>query len=322
MVSIAKMMWYNQFMNKKILYLIVALIAVAVLFTIIFNNKQSTVYAKDPYNATYVIDGTSVHLVDGAFESGTGPASSKTITRYFGKEARGDLNSDGREDVVFVITKQGPGTGTFYYVVAGLNDERGYHGTQGFLLGDRITPQSTSVQGNTVVVNYLDRHADEPFTVAPSVGKSKTLALDPKTLALGEATQPSVSGTPAPAPGSVAPVTSGTQTGSKLIGRKWEWINETSKAGVIATTSRPGAFTITLASGGKFSATTDCNQIGGTYSVSGGSLTFNSTYSTKMHCGSVDEDRFKQFLTDARTYKIANSKLFIYLKDGGSLAFR
>jgi heat shock protein HslJ len=323
-------MCYNKKMNKKIIYLILALLAVAVLFTIIFKQKQGTVYAKDPYNASYVIEGKSVHLVDGVAEVGSGPSSSKTVTRYFGTEARGDVNGDGREDVVFVITQQGPGTGTFYYVVAGLNDEKGYHGTSGYLLGDRIVPQSTVVTGGHVVANYLDRPSDEPLTVQPTLRKSKTVFLDPKTLVFGDAAQPTVSPSPTASPTkkpttSVKPTASPVapaQMGAKLVGRKWEWITQNFKDGTISTTSNPASFTVTISSNGTFTGTTDCNQLGGTYSVSGTSFTFRPVVTSKLHCGTTDEERFTQLLNDVRTFKLANNRLTFGLKDGGSISFK
>ena len=69
------------------------------------------------------------------------------------------------------------GSGRFYYVVAVLNKETGYEGSQGLLLGDRITPQTTEIEdGKFVVVNYADRKVGEDFSVQPSVAKSIKLS--------------------------------------------------------------------------------------------------------------------------------------------------
>ena len=104
--------------------------------------------------------------------------------------SRTDLNDDGREDVVFLLTQQRGGSGTFFYAVAALNTKAGYLGSDGYLLGDRIAPQTTVVSRNprhknVIVVNYGDRRPGEPMTAQPSVGKSVYLKLDAETVRWG-----------------------------------------------------------------------------------------------------------------------------------------
>jgi hypothetical protein len=153
--------------------------------------KNQVVATTDYKNATYVIDGKKVELQNGIAETEAVPGSfSKIITRYFGNELKTDLNNDGREDIVFLLTQQGEGSGTFYYAVAALNTKDGYVGSDGYLLGDRIAPQTTELsqnpkQKNVIVVNYADRAAGEPMTTMPSIGKSVYLKLDPKTMQWG-----------------------------------------------------------------------------------------------------------------------------------------
>lgn len=147
--------------------------------------------APDYKDATYLIDGTPVTLVNGAAETEAAPGSaSKITTKYFGNELSTDLNGDGRTDVVFLLTQETGGSGVFYYAVAALNTPEGYVGSDGYLLGDRIAPQSTTVSQNpkqvgVVVVNYADRAAGEPMSARPSEGKSVYLKLDPATMRWG-----------------------------------------------------------------------------------------------------------------------------------------
>ena len=101
-----------------------------------------------------------------------------------------DLNNDGLEDVVFLLTQETGGSGTFFYAVAALNTPAGYVGSDGYLLGDRIAPQTTNVSmnprhKNVIVVNYADRNPGEPMTERPSLGKSAYLKLDPQTMQWG-----------------------------------------------------------------------------------------------------------------------------------------
>lgn len=93
--------------------------------------------------------------------------------KYFGNDAFGDLNGDGKEDVAFLITQNSEGSGTFYYVVVALKNTNGYQVTNTLLLGDRIAPQTTEIQNGEIIVNYADRKPSEPMTAIPFVGVSK-----------------------------------------------------------------------------------------------------------------------------------------------------
>lgn len=151
--------------------------------TYIYNEKQADA-AVDFKDAEYRIDGIPVLLKDGVAEVETAPGSaSKVMTQYFGNEYVTDLDDDGREDVVFLLTQEAGGSGLYYYVVAALNTERGYVGSDGYLLGDRISPQSIELSPNprhehVITANYADRAQGVPMTAQPSFGKSVYLKLD------------------------------------------------------------------------------------------------------------------------------------------------
>lgn len=151
-------------------------------------------------DATYVIAGKAVKLTNGISETEETPDStSKIITRYFGNEVRRDLDNDGREDIVFLLTQETGGSGIFFYVVAALNTINGYIGSEAIFLGDRIAPQTIHMdeektargtnRKNVIVVNYAIRLPGEPFTSQVSLGKSLWLKLDPITMQLGEVAQ-------------------------------------------------------------------------------------------------------------------------------------
>lgn len=132
-------------------------------------------------NGTYLIDGQSIRLINGIAETEVAPGSaSKLVTRYFGNPVSVDLNADGLLDSAFIVQQAGGGSGTFYYAVAALKTENGYMGTNAVFLGDRIAPQSTTIDPNNpsqFIVNYADRNAGEPMSVQPSAGISKTFKL-------------------------------------------------------------------------------------------------------------------------------------------------
>ncbi len=155
-------------------------------------NRQNVVNEKaDHKNISYMIEGESIKLENGIAETEVTPdAASKVVTRYFGNELVTDLDGDGLQDVAFILTQDRGGSGTFYYAVAALKTEEGYIGSDGYLLGDRIAPQSTDISPNqkhkyVVVFNYADRAKDEPMTASPSVGKSAYLKLNPDRMQWG-----------------------------------------------------------------------------------------------------------------------------------------
>jgi len=154
--------------------------------------EQEQVTATTDYrDAEFIIDGQRIKLTNGITQTEAAPGSaSKTTTRYFGNELKIDLNGDGREDVAFILTQEGGGSGTYYYAVAALQTDRGYVGSDAYLLGDRIAPQNTNVSQNpkqkhVVVFNYVERAPGEPMTAQPSIGKSVYLKLDPDSLQWG-----------------------------------------------------------------------------------------------------------------------------------------
>jgi len=131
-------------------------------------------FIADAQNATYIIEGEQFVLINGKSEKEIALGSeSKIITQYFGNEVRADFNGDGIEDVVFLLTQNSGGSGTFYYVAALLSNEKVFTSTNVVLIGDRIAPQNSEYTGGMIVVNYADRKLEEPFSVKPSVGVSK-----------------------------------------------------------------------------------------------------------------------------------------------------
>ena len=165
--------------------------AVALVLGCSSDSENPAVPGTDYRNTVYVIEGQRIKLADGLAEADSSPGSaSRIVTRYFGNELKTDLDADGREDVVFLLTQRRGGSGTFFYAVAALHTEAGYVGSDGYLLGDRIAPQTTAVSRdprhkNVIVVNYHDRMPDEPMTAQPSVGKSVYLKLDAETVRWG-----------------------------------------------------------------------------------------------------------------------------------------
>lgn len=168
-------------MSKKIIILIIILIVVVAGGYSIYHSqkgiKQSTETQKftlDAKNCTYLIEGQNITLVNGYSEKEVAPGSaSKIVTKYFGNEVAGDFNNDGFSDIAFILTQEGGGSGTFYYLAAALGSNDKCLGNNAVLLGDRIAPQTTTFKNGEIIVNYAERKPDEPMTVTPSIGVSK-----------------------------------------------------------------------------------------------------------------------------------------------------
>lgn len=281
----------------------------------IYNEKQ-TEYADDYKDAEYVIDGKRIKLENGASEINSAPNSAtKIITKYFGNEVRNDLDQDGREDIVFILTQETGGSGIFYYVVAALNKGEGYIGSQALLLGDRIAPQTTELSRNpshknVIVVNYADRAPGEPFTTGPSLGKSIWLKLDPESMQFGEVAQDFE--------GEADP------SRMTLQMKTWVWIRALYNDGTEIKPKEEGSFTITLSQDGNFSATTDCNSMSGHFEVEDNKISFGDMAMTKKFCEGSQENVFSQLLTDSGSYHFTSrGEMILDLKfDSGSVVFR
>jgi hypothetical protein len=167
-------------MNKRIV-----LVLVVIIIGILAVRCWQSYHSKDTFvpipstptsnfvDVTFDIEGLPVTLVNGLSEAAIPDSTAKVVTKYFGNELRTDLNSDGKEDAVFLLTQETGGSGIFYYVAASLGSDNGFHGTNAILLGDRIAPQTTEARGSEIIINYADRKKGEPMSAQPSIGTSR-----------------------------------------------------------------------------------------------------------------------------------------------------
>jgi len=291
---------------KKILIsgsVIVVLLVVGffVFNTYIYNQKQkASSFTSNFKDIEFIIDSELMMLGDNL--------------QYFGNERVMDLNNDGRDDVVFLVTHSPGGSGTFFYVVAALKTEEGYVGSDGYLLGDRIAPQTTDLSQNpnhrnVVVVNYADRADGEPMTIAPSVGKSAHLKLDENNR--WGVVESNFEGEADP-------------ERMTLDIKTWVWERILYNDGREILPKNVNAFTLTFDGQSSFSATTDCNNVGGSYSNSGGLITFADIFSTRMYCENTQEAEFVKLLENTSSFFFTNrGELILELKyDSGTATFR
>lgn len=174
-------------MKQKIIVLLLALILGTILYLVFPKTdiKQGTF---DPLNSSYEIEGKIFTLKNGESQTEIAPGSaSKIITRYFGNEAKGDLNKDSFEDIAFLLTQETGGTGIFYYAVVALKTSEGYKTTNAFFIGDRIAPQPSEINTSAqeLYVNYAERRKGESMSVSPSSGAVKILRVTPEGRLVG-----------------------------------------------------------------------------------------------------------------------------------------
>jgi len=171
--------------------IVVLVVGFFVLNSYIYNEKQGDGLTQNFKEVTFWISGEPVTLIDGVAEAKTSPDGAfETVVHYFGNEVIHDIDGDGVEDVVFLVTQETGGSGTFFYAVGALKRDTGYTGTNAVYIDDRIAPQTTEKgEGRQVVVNYTGRAPGEPMSAEPSVAKSLVLLFDVETLQFGEVVQ-------------------------------------------------------------------------------------------------------------------------------------
>lgn len=142
----------------------------------------------DARNSSFTLEGRPISLRNGVSVLPSAPGSASSITvRHLGSEALGDLNNDGRDDLAFVVSREGGGSGTFYYAVAAIASAEGYRTTNAFPVGDRIIVQSLTIprNSNELHVNFAERQPGEPMTARPSADAVLLLRVTPQGVLQG-----------------------------------------------------------------------------------------------------------------------------------------
>lgn len=111
----------------------------------------------------------------------------------------------------------------------------------------------------------------------------------------------------------------------KLDMKTWQWIQVSYNDGRKITPKKSERFNLTFRNDGTFSATTDCNGVGGNYTVGADRrITFSNMMSTLMFCEGSQEGEFRNVLEDANVYSFTSrGELLIDLKfDSGTATFK
>ncbi len=92
----------------------------------------------------------------------------------------------------------------------------------------------------------------------------------------------------------------------KLTMKTWNWISTGLNDGTVVVPKVKDKFALTFKSDGTFSATTDCNGIGGNYVVKDSYIVFSQMISTLMYCEGSQEGEFRDFLNNTSNYSFTS----------------
>lgn len=258
--------------------------------------------ANATYNVEYTQSGTAP-LTDGVYseEAAPGSAAMTTVT-LTDNIAYGQLN-DQSAAVVVLVSDPG-GSGTFYdlAIVVNQNDQPVNIATT--FLGDRLQINSISVENNQIVIDMVQAGPDDPLC-CPSQQVIKTFELQGEQLT--EISSEIVESDETP----------------ELIGTVWQWQQTLMNNGDTFVPDNPANYNIQLMPEGQISIQADCNQVNGTYTLEGSSLTIEPGPSTRAACppGSLG-DQFVANLSAAAIYFFQDGRLFFDLMlDSGTMQF-
>ena len=170
---------------KRAVVIILIILAVLTIIYVIRDNSsinktdipktsENDNFHPDPSNATFIFDDGPITLSVGRNERTITPESTLSEeTTLMDKFAYGDINKDGKVDTALLLARYGGGSGTVIYLAAFVSGLINYKGSEVVFIGDRIVPQSISIDGEIVTVKYLDRGPNEAFSAEPVIPMSK-----------------------------------------------------------------------------------------------------------------------------------------------------
>ncbi len=126
----------------------------------------------------------------------------------------------------------------------------------------------------------------------------------------------------APVP-DVPAVTVSTTTVSVLTNKSWLWQSSVDAQGTEAEPVNPNDFELQFGTDGTLTSTTDCNSLGGSYSVNGEVLSIGSLVATEKFCSEESlEQAYAGLLGLVGSHIIEGDTLtLILLKDAGTMTF-
>lgn len=134
-------------------------------------------------NARYELpDIGPIQLRDGNFEIKSGQGASQIKRGDFQRMVVGDLNGDGAQDAVVILSANTGGSGAFIYMVVIVNQNGAPKQVATELLGDRAQIKALNIAGGQLDVDYLGFGPQDPMC-CPSQATTRSYRLQGDTLA-------------------------------------------------------------------------------------------------------------------------------------------
>lgn len=111
---------------------------------------------------------------------------------------------------------------------------------------------------------------------------------------------------------------------NSLLGKEYKWLRTELKNNKIVLPKSQGKFKLMFSEDLKFTAMTDCNTNGGTYTLIDNNLKFSETVATRMYCANSQEESFIMDLQKTSTIEfLPDETLILNLSDNsGRMYFR
>jgi hypothetical protein len=132
----------------------------------------------NPEDATFGFEDGPITLKDGRSSEPVAPGSAILTETVLDAEnlAYGDVNGDKKNDAVFLLVQESGGSGIFIYIAAYVSGNVSHKGSNVVFIGDRISPQSLSINPNGIITfSYLERAPGEAMATVPTVPRTKEL---------------------------------------------------------------------------------------------------------------------------------------------------
>jgi peptidoglycan/xylan/chitin deacetylase (PgdA/CDA1 family) len=122
-------------------------------------------------------------MQDGSFTYAFVPGAA-SVERYllYRGVAFGDLNADQVEDAVVILIHISAGTGTFYHLVAVLNERGQPRPLEPVFLGDRIIVEQAAVSRGEIALVFKTYRNEEPFGSTPTLQMAQRYLLRGQSL--------------------------------------------------------------------------------------------------------------------------------------------
>jgi heat shock protein HslJ len=261
-------------------------------------------------NMTYNIDVTqsgTASLTDGEYREQAAPGSAtETVVSLTDFESYGTL-SNGEQAAAVLLTADPGGSGTFFYLSIVVEGDGEPVNTATILLGDRVQVNSLDIADGNIVVDMITHGPDDPMC-CPTQHVVQTYELQDAGLVL---TSTDVLGS-ADSGGSAA-------GGPNIIGVLWRWKGLSGATGV-SEVGNPDSYTVEFMPDGNVAVKADCNQAGGTYMLTGNTISIEILTMTMAACPPDSRsDEFIEHLNAAASYFVKEGSLFIELEDDGGM---